>query len=160
MFEGFRQLMSGNSLSTNRGDLLVVEDNPKDVRFIEEAFGAISEELVLHFVHTVPDALDYVHGRGEYVDVPHPDVIFLDWHLGQETGDVVLEAAKAIDSAIPVVVMTGSTSHMELVEASTTEADLCIEKPTVPDEYVEILRSLTPENEAGSPSHRFSSSQL
>lgn len=144
MFAGLREPMTDNPLLPDRGDLLVVEDNPKDVRFIEEAFGATADALVLHIVRTVPDALDYVHGRGEYDDAPDPDAIFLDWHLAQETGAVVLEAAKAIDSTVPVVVMTGSTSHMELVEESTTEADLCVEKPTVPDEYVEILRSLTP----------------
>lgn len=160
MFEGLRKSMAYDPLPLDRGNLLVVEDNPKDVRFIEEAFGAISEELVLHFVHTVSDALDYLRGRGEIVEAPDPDVILFDWHLAQETGDVVLEAAKALDSAHRVVVMTGSISHMEVVEESTTEAVLCIEKPTDPNEYVEIVRSLNPVNEAGSPSQRFSSSQI
>lgn len=135
--------MTDNSFPPEQGDLLVVEDNPTDVRFIEEAFVAVSEELAIHIVHTVPDALDYVHARGEFADAPVPDVMFLDWHLTKETGAVVLEAAKSIDPAISVVVMTGSARHMELVEESVPEADVCIEKPTNPEVYVETLRSLS-----------------
>lgn len=137
------QIVSGDEC-----DLLVVDDNPGDVRFIEEAFAESARDLAIHTASTVAEALDYLHGRGAYGDAPNPDVIFLDWHLPPETGGEVLRTARRIDPSIPVVVMTGSTSAREMAKRPARGADRYVEKPTDPEAYVELLRSLLAEPEA------------
>lgn len=121
--------------------LLVVEDNPGDVRFIEVAFEDSELGPTIHIASTVAEALDYLHQREDYATAPRPDVVLLDWHLTQNTSKDVLEAAKSIDSSMPVVVMTGSTAEVEKLAGSIPHADVCIEKQTDPEGYLEVLRS-------------------
>lgn len=122
------------------GKLFVVDDNPRDIRFIEEAF--ISSELTptIHTVNTRDEALDLIHQRNEYEDTPRPDVVLLDWRLSQTTGKEVLDAAKSVSPPIPVVIMTSSKPQIESEKALVSRADQIIEKPTEPEKYVELLR--------------------
>lgn len=60
-------------------DLLVVEDNPGDIRLIEEVFEESSLGTTVHSVSTGEDALDFVNQYGEYEEAPRPDVVLLDW---------------------------------------------------------------------------------
>lgn len=123
-------------------DVLIVEDNPADVRFIEEAFDASELDPTVHSVAASGEALDFVRQRGAYADAPALDAIFLDWHLSKTTGREVLEAAKDIEPPVPVVVMTGSKPELDSLEPSISEADRCIEKQTDPDAYIEIVRDV------------------
>lgn len=68
-------------------------------------------------------------------------MVLLDWYLTQNTSKDVLEVAKSIDPSIPVVVMTGSTAEVEKLAGSIPHADVCIEKQTDPEGYIEVLRS-------------------
>ena len=126
-------------------DLLVVEDNPPDRRLIEEVFGSSSLEVTVHGVSTSDAALDFIYQREKYADAPEPDLVFLDWKLEQTTGRDVLEALKSDQPHVPVVVLTGSKAALETDRSPTERADLLREKPTEPDEYVEILRSIAPD---------------
>lgn len=121
--------------------ILLVEDNPGDIRLIEEAFEASPLDPTIHPTKTGDEALDLLLQRGEYEDVPRPDLVLLDWKLSQYTGEEVIEAAKSGNSSIPVVVMLGSQSGLERVESSAPEADEYIEKQTDLQAYIEILRS-------------------
>lgn len=123
-------------------DVLIFEDNPAEIRFIEEAFGISELDPTIHSATTRGEALDFVRRRGEYADAPEVDVILLDWHFSKTTGREVLEAAKAVDPPITVVVMTGSKPELDTLESSLPEADRCIEKQTEPEAYIEILRDL------------------
>lgn len=71
--------------------LLLEEANPGDARLIKEAFSpALADRLRVD--STREEALDFVNGRGEYVDAQRPDLIHLDWHLpGMDGGEVVVE---------------------------------------------------------------------
>lgn len=104
-------------------DLLVIEDNPGDVRFIEVAVQEPELGSTIHTASTVAEALDYLHQREAYATAPRPDVVLLDWHLTQNTSKDVLEAAKSIDSSVPVV-MTGSTAEVEKLAGSIPHADM------------------------------------
>lgn len=123
-------------------DVLVVDDNPGDLRFIEEALGASQLSLNIRTVNSREEALDSVYQRGEYEDTPKPAAIMLDWNLSHETGREVVSAAKSGDSHIPVLVMTGSYPAISDVESELSEADLFMEKPTEPEGYIEPLQSL------------------
>ncbi len=123
-------------------DVLLVDDNPGDRRFIEEALRDSPLDLVIHTVETRDEALDVVNRRGAYEDGPEPDVVLLDWNLSRETGREVVEAAKSGDASIPVLVMTGSNPEMTNVESYLSAEDMLIEKPTDPEGYIEPVRSL------------------
>lgn len=123
-------------------DVLVVDDNPGDRRFIREALRGSRLDVIVHTVTTKDQALDMVNRRGEYADAPEPAAILLDWNLSRETGEEVLEAAKSGDSSTPVLVMTGTRSEINGVKSMLSQADTCIQKPSDPDGYVESLRSL------------------
>lgn len=122
-------------------NILLVEDNPGDIRLIEEAFKASPLDPTIYTAKTREEALDLLLQRGEYEDVSRLDLVLLDWKLSQHTGEEVIRAAKSRDSSIPVVVMSGSKSGLESVEASAPTADEYIEKQTDLEAYIEILRS-------------------
>lgn len=122
-------------------DILLVEDNPGDVRLIKEAFSASPFEPTIHSTKTREEALDFLYQRGDYESVPRPDLVLLDWNLARHTGEEVIEAAKSGNPAIPVVVMSGSKQGLQQIESSTPAADEYIEKQTDPQKYIEILRS-------------------
>ena len=123
-------------------DLLIVEDNPGDRRLIREAFEKSQFETTLHAVSTGERALDFVNKRGAYEDAPDPDVVLLDWSLPQMNGEAVLRELKRDFPDIPVVVMTGSQPRDETIESMTSQAETYLTKPTEPDVYLEVVRSL------------------
>lgn len=122
-------------------NLLLVDDNPADIRFVREAFKPSSFDLKIHSTTTREEAIRFINGVGEYEDTPRPDVIFLDWHLSSETGEEVLEAAKSANPAIPVVVMSSSKAKLQASEESISGVEACIEKQTNPEEVVDLFRS-------------------
>ncbi|QCC57106.1 response regulator (plasmid) [Natrinema thermotolerans] len=122
------------------GDLFVIDDNPGDIRFIEEAFSVSELSLTIHTVNTQDEALDLIHQRNEHEDTPRPDVALLDWRLSQTTGKEILDAAKSVTPPLPVVVMSSSKPQVQSENAPISWADQIIEKPTDPEMYVELLR--------------------
>lgn len=122
-------------------NLLLVDDNPADIRFVREAFKPSSIDLTIHSTTTRDEAICFINGVGEYEDTPRPDVIFLDWHLSSETGEKVLEAAKSANPAIPVVVMTSSKAKLQALEESISGVEACIEKKSHPQKVVDLFRS-------------------
>lgn len=123
-------------------DLLIVDDNPGDIRFIEEAVGMSQFDPTIHTVTTEEEALDFVYQQTDFDDAPIPDVVFLDWNLSKTTGKAVLEAVRSIDTTVSVVVMTGSQPAKIAEETSGSQAAMYIEKPTDPDGYIHCLRSI------------------
>ncbi|MXV62362.1 response regulator [Natronorubrum sp. JWXQ-INN-674] len=135
-----------NSLDSPRevNDLLLVEDNPADIRFVEETIDNSSLDATVHSVSTSAAGVDFVRQRGEYQDAPEPDLVFLDWNLRQTTGREVLTAIKEEHAHIPIVILTGSKVKVEPDQLPSTKADSVKEKPTDPDGYIEIIRSIAP----------------
>ncbi|MCU4744428.1 response regulator [Natronoglomus mannanivorans] len=122
--------------------VLIVEDNPGDLRLIEEAFRAARLETTLHAVSTGEAALDFVYRRGEYVDAPEPDVILLDWNLPKMDGEDVLCELEDGLAQIPVVVMTGAHAKETIAESETDRIDTYLTKPSDPTEYVDAIHSV------------------
>lgn len=124
------------------GDLLVVDDNPGDVRFIEEALDQSKLNPDVHSVTTSSEALAFLAQDPPNADAPHPDFVLLDWHLAETTADDVLRTVKRDHEDVPIVVMTGSKTEQESIDTTLAEADAVIEKPTDPDGYIEAIRSI------------------
>ena len=136
--------MDGRPSLPDEAQILLVEDNPGDVRLIKEAFqdGRISNHL-----HTVTDgqeALDFIHRRDEYEDAPRPDIILLDLNLPRVDGEDVLHEIKHQPELkqVPVIVLTGIDE--DLIESRDldhdADEDAVIEKPVDPGEFVNVIR--------------------
>lgn len=123
-------------------DLLLVEDNPGDLRLIEEAFKQQRIETTLHAVSTGERAIEFLYQRGSFETAPEPDVILLDWNLPKMDGDAVLDEIEPVASHVPVVVMTGTQSKEAVIDSETRRADAYITKPSDPTEYVDVVESV------------------
>lgn len=124
-------------------DILLVEDNPGDVRLTEEAFeeGCINNEL--HVVEDGAAALDYLYQRGSYEDVTRPHLILLDLNLPKVGGIEVLEEIKNDSElkSIPVIVLTSSEAEQDIVKSYELHTNAYLTKPINPDEFIELVRT-------------------
>ncbi|AGB36362.1 response regulator [Natronococcus occultus] len=123
--------------------LLLVEDNPGDVRLTREAFkqGRIDNDL--HTVSDGSDALDFLRQRGEYEDAPRPDLVLLDLNLPRKDGEEVLAELKDDPElqSIPVIVLTSSRAEEDIARSYELHANAYLTKPVDPDEFIETVRA-------------------
>lgn len=128
--------------SRHPADILLVEDNPRDVRLIRELF---DEQITntLYVASDGDDALDFLYQRGEHADVPRPDIILLDWHLPGTSGEEVVEELEDDPDLnhIPIIVQTGSPAEADVIKSETAQANATITKPVEPDNLLDIVCS-------------------
>ncbi len=119
-------------------ELLVVEDNPGDVRLLKEAFQILERPCVLTITTTGEEALDIV-GRSNY------DLVFLDLVLpGMDGLQVIRTLRSQAESAdLLIVVLTGVHSELMIQQAYAAGANCCLTKPPDFDSLVSLLRSAT-----------------
>ena len=123
----------------NEIKILLVEDNPGDIRLTREALkeGRIQNELIV--VRDGEEALDYLFRRGQYKDAVRPDLILLDLNLPKKNGQEVLAEIKNDGdiSRIPVVVLTSSKSDQDVLKTyCSNHANCYIVKPVALDEFI------------------------
>ena len=123
--------------------ILLVEDNPGDVRLTEEAFKQGRIENDLHVVSDGTEALDFLAQRGEFADAPRPDLILLDLNLPRTDGEEVLEELKGDPElrSIPVIVLTSSRAEEDIARSYELHANAYLTKPVDPDEFIETVRA-------------------
>ncbi|OAQ52684.1 chemotaxis protein CheY [Natrinema mahii] len=123
--------------------ILLVEDNPGDVRLTKEAFKQGRIENDLYVVSDGTEALDFLSRRGEYADAPRPDLILLDLNLPGKDGEAVLEDLKVDPKlrSIPVIVLTSSRAEEDIVRSYELHANAYLTKPVDPDEFIETVRA-------------------
>ncbi len=112
-------------------EILLVEDNPGDVRLTLEAF---KEGKVLNRLSVVNDgveALAFLRREERYAGAPRPDLILLDLNLPKKDGRDVLAEIKDDESLkqIPVVVLTTSNAEKDIMETHDLRARCYITKP-------------------------------
>jgi chemotaxis family two-component system response regulator Rcp1 len=125
-------------------EILLVEDNPGDVRLIQEA---LREGKVWNNPHVVSDgeaALDFVYRRGLYADSPRPDLVLLDLNLPKKDGREVLAVMKGDPDLrrIPVVVLTTSREEEDVLRAYNLAANCYVAKPVELDEFMKVIRMI------------------
>jgi CheY-like chemotaxis protein len=125
-------------------EILLVEDNPGDVRLTEEA---LKESKVLNNLYVATDgvdAMDFLHCEGKYSDAPHPDLILLDLNLPKKDGREILEEIKADDKLkrIPVVVLTTSKAEEDILRMYDQHANCYITKPIDFEQFIEVVQSI------------------
>ncbi|MGH7821702.1 MAG: response regulator [Candidatus Binatia bacterium] len=135
--------MSGRK-DTTPIEILLVEDNPGDVRLTEEAFKEGKVRNRLSVVGDGVEAMAFLRRKGHYADSPRPDLILLDLNLPKKDGREVLAEIKG-DAAlmqIPVVVLTTSDAEQDILRSYSLHANCYITKPVVLGKFLDIIRSL------------------
>jgi len=125
-------------------DILLVEDNPGDVRLTKEA---LKDAKVLNDVHVVQDGVEamlFLHREGKFSKMPTPDLILLDLNLPKKDGREVLAEIKQDEKLkrIPVVVLTTSKADEDIIRSYNLHANAYITKPVDLNRFIEIMHTL------------------
>ncbi|MBD1844421.1 response regulator [Cyanobacteria bacterium FACHB-63] len=133
-----------NSSLDRQVEILLVEDNPGDVRLTEEV---LKEGKIFSRLSAVEDgvqAIDFLYRHGRFAHVPRPDLILLDLNLPGKSGREVLEEIKLSSDLrrIPVVVLTTSQSEDDILRAYDLHANCYITKPIDLEQFIKVVRSI------------------
>ncbi len=125
-------------------DILLVEDNPADVRLTIEA---LKESRVLTNLHVVNDgvaAMAFLRREGEYENAPHPDLVLLDLNLPRKDGRAVLAEVKSDPELmrIPVAVLTTSQAEEDVLRSYDLHANCYVTKPVDLDQFMHVVRTI------------------
>ena len=125
-------------------EILLVEDNPGDVRLTLEAFREGKVRNKINVVNDGIDALAYLRKEGKYADVSRPDVILLDLNLPRKDGREVLEEIKKDPnlSRIPVVILTTSQAEQDVLQTYNLHANCYITKPVDLEQFTTVVKSI------------------
>lgn len=125
-------------------EVLLVEDNPGDVRLTREALKDGRVVMNLHVAMDGVEAMEYLSRRGQYADAARPDLILLDLNLPRKNGREVLSEIKADPELrrIPVIVMTTSKAEQDIHRVYNLNANCYITKPVELDEFLRVVRSI------------------
>jgi len=125
-------------------EILLVEDNPGDVRLTQEVLREGRIHNVLNVASDGVEALDFLHRRGAYADAHPQDLILLDLNLPKMNGREVLADIKQHPELrkIPVVVLTTSSAEADVLSAYDLHANCYITKPVDLDQFVSVVRSI------------------
>lgn len=125
-------------------EILLVEDNPGDVRLAQEALKESKVRNRLFVVEDGVEAMAFLRQQGKYADTPRPDLILLDLNLPRKSGREVLSEVKTDDSLkrIPVVVLTSSTAEEDVMKCYDHHANCYISKPLDFNQFMEVTKSI------------------
>ncbi|MSR56836.1 MAG: response regulator [Planctomycetaceae bacterium] len=125
-------------------EILLVEDNWDDARLAYEFLKEGNIPHRLTWLWDGDEALEFLHRRGKYARVPHPDIILLDLGLPRVDGRDVLKDLKGDGelSEIPVVVMTASKDHEDMLKSEQLQVDGYMEKPVDLEKFLGLVRDL------------------
>ena len=131
--------MSSEDRSIN---LLLVEDNPGDVRLIQEAMR--ENNFKLHVVRDGMEALDFLFQRGKFEAAEKPDLIILDLNLPKKSGHEVLAEIKNDRElkSIPVIVLTTSYARSDVIKTYASHANCFITKPTGLEQFMNVMHAI------------------
>jgi len=100
-------------------EILLVEDNPGDIRLFREVLKDCERTVHLSVLSTGGDVLPFLHQEGAYTQAPRPTLIFLDLELPVASGASVLAAIRSHPyfANIPVVILSGLPAAKEREQA-------------------------------------------
>jgi len=134
----------GESAEFRPIEILLVEDNPGDVRMAVEALKDCRVRNNLSVVEDGVEALSFLRGDNDYAGAPRPDLILLDLNLPRKDGHQVLAEIKADHRLrqIPVVVLTTSENERDVQLAYDLNANCYITKPNGLEQFVSVMKSI------------------
>jgi two-component system, chemotaxis family, response regulator Rcp1 len=125
-------------------DILLVEDNPGDVRLAQEALKESKIKNQLFIVEDGVEAMAFLRQQGKYAAVSRPDLILLDLNLPRKSGREVLAEIKSDEKLkrIPVVVLTVSRAEEDILKCYNNYANCYITKPLDFNQFMKITKSI------------------
>jgi two-component system, chemotaxis family, response regulator Rcp1 len=125
-------------------DLLLVEDNPGDVRLIEELFRRANDSVRLHVAADGVEAMSFLRREGTHARVPRPVLILLDLNLPKLDGREVLRLIKVDEKlqAIPVLVLTMSDAPVDVRSSYQAQANCYLKKPFSLEEFQDLILAI------------------
>ncbi|MCB0211029.1 MAG: response regulator [Anaerolineae bacterium] len=137
--------MSGYySLSGRPIEILLIEDNPGDVRLTIEAFKDAKVRNNLTVASDGLEAMSILYRKDKYANAPRPDLILLDLNLPLKDGREILTEIKADETLkfIPVVVLTTSNADEDIFRSYELNANCYITKPVDLDQFLKVVKSI------------------
>lgn len=130
--------------NTNPVHILLVEDNPGDVRLTQEAFKEGHHQVTLHVVQDGVQALQFLNREGQYQHAPRPGLILLDLHLPRKDGLETLAEIKKdpVLRAIPVIMLTTSKDEDNVYKAYDLQANCYVAKPLDMGQFIDIIKDM------------------
>jgi CheY-like chemotaxis protein len=124
--------------------ILLVEDNPGDVRLTQEALKEAKFRNTVHVVGDGVEALAYLRQQGKYIAATRPHMVMLDLNMPRMDGREVLEAIKKDPDLrrIPVVVLTSSEAETDIARAYDLYANCYVTKPVDIDHFLQVVKSI------------------
>lgn len=125
-------------------EVLLVEDNPGDVRLTQETFRDANQSIHLSVATEGAEAMAFLRREGAHVHAPRPDVILLDLNLPKMDGREVLVQIKKDEDlkAIPVVILTTSDAEADIVASYRLHANCYLTKPVQLKAFEELVKSV------------------
>src|SRR6266576_3413346 len=126
--ESLEQLAEGRAseeIGSTPMDILLVDDNPGDVRMVVEALKEALPAARLSVAIDGTEAMRFLRREGRYYKAPRPDIIFLDLRMPKKSGFDVLEEVKQDPTlaSIPIVVQTSSAAPTDVERAYSLHAN-------------------------------------
>ncbi len=125
-------------------NILLVEDNPGDVRLTVEALKEGRVRNQLSVVSDGVEALAFLRNQVPYTDAPRPDLMLLDLNLPKKDGREVLAEIKDDPNlrCIPVVVLTTSEAESDVLKSYALHANCYIKKPVDLDQFINVIGTI------------------
>lgn len=124
--------------------ILLVEDNPGDVRLTQEALKEGKVRNDMYVVNDGFEALAFLRKTGDYANTRRPDLILLDLNLPKKGGLEVLAEIKADEELkrIPVVVLTTSQAEQDVMRSYNLHANAYVNKPVDLEQFITVVKSI------------------
>jgi two-component system, chemotaxis family, response regulator Rcp1 len=125
-------------------DVLLVEDNPGDVRLTREAFRAANKDIHLHVACDGVEAMAFLRKQGSHSDAPRPALVLLDLNLPRMDGREVLARIRLDDDlkAIPMVILSASDARADVDSTYQLHANCYLTKPVQLDDLDRMVRCI------------------
>jgi CheY-like chemotaxis protein len=125
-------------------EILLVEDNPGDVRLTMEALGDAKISNRLTVASDGVEALAMVRGNSPDKEASHFDLILLDLNLPRKNGSELLADLKSDPKLkrIPVIVLTSSRAEADILKTYDLHANCYITKPLGFGQFMRVIKSI------------------
>jgi two-component system, chemotaxis family, response regulator Rcp1 len=125
-------------------EILLVEDNPGDVRLTREALKEAKVRNSLSVAGDGVEAMAFLRREGSYATAPRPDIVLLDLNLPKKDGREVLAEVKADPDLrrIPVVILTTSKAEEDILKTYDLHANCFVTKPVDFDQFIRVIQSI------------------
>jgi two-component system response regulator len=125
-------------------DILLVEDNPGDIRLTQEALKSAKVEGRLHSVRDGEAAIEFLWRKGVHKNAPRPHIVLLDLNLHKKNGSDVLHEIKSDQGlrSIPVIILTTSSDPDDISRAYSLYANCYVRKPMELESFHDVVHKI------------------